>query len=113
MKSDTRIFVSYTRRDGQVTTPLLKRFGENLDEVCIPFIHSIHSCKSRWEQFQVIKKLVRSHTLLLIESRRVYKSPWVAIEIFLAKLLLIPVVRIPVENLIGLTEKGDDLAAGI
>ena len=59
MKSDTRIFISYTQRDGQVTTSLLEKIGENLGEICFPFIHCVHSSPRRWEQLWVLKNLIR------------------------------------------------------
>ncbi len=98
MKSDTRVFVCYTRRDGYVTKSLLERLSENLDEICVPFIHLVHSRHEDMEQLRVIKMLVRSHVLLLIESPYVYKSSWVILELILSRIFLIPMIRIPVED---------------
>jgi hypothetical protein len=99
MRCNSRAFVSYTRRDGQVTRLLLDRLSENLTEICLPFIHCVHSAGGRWEQLSVLINLARSHMLLLIESPLVHRSPWVSIELLISRLLLIPVVRLPVEAL--------------
>jgi len=108
MRSKTRIFVSYTRRDGQVTAAHLARLSESLGEVCLPFIHFVHSSRGHWEQLRVIIELVRSHVILLIDTLAVLKSPWVTIELLLSRLLLIPIVKIPVERLTKLTENDGD-----
>ena len=104
MKSDTRVFVSYTQRDGRITIKLLERFAQNLGQVCYPFIHIVHSTPSRLEQFQVLAKLIRSHMLLIIESPKVYKSPWVIMEIVISKVLMIPIIKMPVSNLAGFND---------
>jgi hypothetical protein len=89
-----KLFVSYTRRDGFVTTNMLKELYLYLCSMCIPFIHAVEESNIVWQQFTVISALIRSHAILLIESPEVKRSPWVCLELLLGKLLLIPIIRI-------------------
>lgn len=105
-----KVFVSYTLRDGLVTPELLKLVENNLQEICEPFIHATTPNYNEVKQFDVMKKLCSSHIILLIESPLVKKSPWVRIEILLAKIIFMPIIRINVNKLTltlgkGLTKK--------
>lgn len=93
MKTGTRVFVSYTRRDGVVTIEMLKILNEKLKSLCVPFIHALEIQYSD-SQIYVIRQLVISNFLILIESPDVYNSPWVRLELFLATLRLIPIIKI-------------------
>lgn len=89
-----KLFVSYSRRDGVVTTDTLRMLDEHLRDVCIPFIHCLQDTGSRWEQLHVIRALLLSHAVLLVESPAAKTSSWVRLELFLAKLLGRPLMRI-------------------
>ena len=93
-KNQVKIFVSYSRRDGVVTTSMLELLEKHLSDVCTPFIHCIHGANRRWEQIHVLRALLSSHTLLLIESPAAEKSPWVKLEVCLAKILCRPLIRL-------------------
>ncbi len=92
--NSARVFVSYTKRDGQVTKPLLEKLYRNLIQVCRPFIHFSSPGSQRLQQANVIKELMLSHILIIIESPLVYKSPWVKIELLLSRLKMMPIVRL-------------------
>ncbi len=98
MKQSTRIFVSYTLRDGTVSLAHLNYLYDNLREICHPFIHAVNSKMNEGGQIRVITELLRSHLLLIIESPDVYKSPWVRIELLLSKLKLMPVIHLPIDQ---------------
>jgi hypothetical protein len=89
-----KLFVSYTRRDGMVTRPMLILLDMYLRGICTPFIHELHESTSRWQQFLVLRALVRSHAILLIESPAVRTSGWVKLELWIGRLLLRPIVRL-------------------
>lgn len=89
-----KIFVSYSRRDGVVTTSMLELLDKHLRDVCTPFIHCLHGSNRRWEQIHVLRALLTSHTLLLIESPAAEISPWVKLEVWLARILCRPLIRL-------------------
>ncbi len=89
-----KLFVSYSRRDGVVTTDTLRMLDKHLRDVCIPFIHCLQDTGSRWEQLRVIRALLLSHAVLLVESPAANTSGWVRLELFLAKILGRPLMRI-------------------
>jgi hypothetical protein len=93
------IFVSYSRRDGVVTKAMLELLDKHLREVCVPFIHCLHGSDRRWEQFHVLKALLASHTVLLIESPAAAASPWVRLEVRLSRLLCRPLIRLRASDL--------------
>ena len=99
MSNKARVFISYTKRDGAVTNRLLQRLYDNLNEISSPFIDALRPQPQRFQQFAVIKALLCSHFLLVVESPSVYSSPWVRLELLLAKLRLLPVLRISVEKI--------------
>lgn len=89
-----KIFVSYSRRDGVVTEPMLELLEKHLREVSVPFIHCLHGSNGRWEQFHVLKELFFSQATLLIESPAATCSPWVQLELRLSRLLCHPLIRL-------------------
>jgi hypothetical protein len=93
MESSARVFVSYTQRDGVVTFEMLNKLNSNLQALCVPFIHAVES-KPKSAQIDVIKRLLSSHLLILIVSPKVDNSPWVRFELFLAKIKLMPVIKL-------------------
>lgn len=94
-----RLFVSYTRRDGQVDEMLLRRLKTHLCSTFEPFVHAVEEKAVTPEQFSVLKALFRCHLILLIESPGVRSSPWVRLELTLGRLLLRPIIRLPVSSL--------------
>lgn len=94
-----RIFVSYSRRDGLVTTKLLRNLDLHLQGVCSPFIHCLHANESRWQQTLVIHALLKSDAVLLVESPAASTSGWVRLELFLAKLLCRPLLRLKASDI--------------
>lgn len=95
----SNVFVSYTVRDGEVDMVLLNALHNNLNEVCNPFLDLVNRQTRKVTQKTIILEIFRSHLLLVIESKDVYKSPWVKFEIFLSRLLLIPIIKIKASTL--------------
>ncbi len=99
---ETKVFVSYTQRDGYVTNDILHGFHCNLSQISLPFVHLIDRSPIRFfEQLHVIRELFSSHMLILIESPMVHKSPWVKLELLISRLKLMPVIRLSLEDLSG------------
>lgn len=94
-----KLFVSYSRRDGLVTTELLRDLEKHLQGVCTPFIHCLNGDNSRWQQALVIHALLKSHAVLLIESPAASTSGWVRLEIFIARLLCRPLLRLKANDI--------------
>jgi hypothetical protein len=94
-----KLFVSYSRRDGLVTTELLRNLERHLQGVCSPFIHCLHGNESRWQQVLVISALLRSHAVLLIESPAASTSGWVRLELIIAKILCRPLLRLKASDI--------------
>jgi len=93
------VFVSYTRRDGLVTNDMLHALHGRLSSLCRPFVHAVEQPRLRFQQLAVIRALLRSRLLILIESPAVTLSPWVRFELFMASILRMPVVRLSVNEL--------------
>ncbi|MEN9865648.1 MAG: hypothetical protein RL748_1238 [Pseudomonadota bacterium] len=91
------VFVSYTRRDGVVTLDMLKRLHSHLLGVCTPFVHAIEQPTIKHQQLSVFLALFRAHIVILIISPGIYLSPWVRLELFVARLLLRPIISIDQE----------------
>lgn len=98
----SRVFVSYTRRDGLLSDSLLESIEVWLSGVCQPYIHRTTKSARRLEQLMVVKALLKSHVLLVIESPGVYDSPWVRFELNLARLKLMPVIKVPARQILDL-----------
>jgi hypothetical protein len=90
----TRIFISYTFRDSSVDSVKLKNaesFFSSYGHVFVDHFAPV----SKWHpQLKIISKLLRCHMLVLIESQSVYKSPWVLLELLLAKITLKPIIKL-------------------
>lgn len=95
---ETRIFVSYTRRDGMVTEQMLRAVQAQLQRLGRPFIHAL-SDEGGFEQWTVVRQVLGSHIVVVLESPGVYKSPWVKLELFLARLTLTPTIRLGASRL--------------
>jgi hypothetical protein len=99
-----RLFVSYSRRDGIVTTELLRSLEIYLRGFCKPFIHCLAEQGSKWEQIHVISSLVTSHAILIVKSPATSSSEWVQLEIGIATFLRIPVLELDSHDLVILHE---------
>ena len=99
------IFVSYTLRDGTVSLKLLKRIHDHFAGIAHPFVHALSDVNAKYQQWRVVRALLQSHLLVLLESPGVSQSPWVRFELLLCRLRLIPIVRINVADLL-LSETG-------
>lgn len=93
------VFVSYTRRDGTVTTPLLERFHAHLCGVCNPFVHAVVERNLKYQQPAVLWALLKCHLIILIESPEVQVSPWVRLELAIGRILQRPIIRLHVSDL--------------
>lgn len=89
-----KIFVSYSRRDGLVTAQMLQILDRHLRGIATPFIHCLHGSSSRWQQLLVLRALVSSHVILLVESPACSTSKWVRFELLLGRLLCRPLLRL-------------------
>jgi len=107
MKNYSRVFVSYTRRDGKISIELLEKLFLYLQDICNPFIHAVDSNNKLIKQRHIIRNLLMSHMLLLIESPLTYKSPWVRFELILSKLKMMPIVRLHLQDLEALLMQGN------
>lgn len=96
-----KVFVSYSRRDGVVTTALLSRLYTHLAGVCEPFIHAIEEPRIKYQQLAVFTALFRCHLIILLVSPASSQSPWVRLELWLGRLLMRPVVSIDASTLAG------------
>lgn len=92
-KEQSKIFVSYTTRDGIVSPDLLESVAETLSPYGMVFVDYLHN-KSLNSQQRVIHELFLSTGLVLILSPGALASPWVKLEIYLASLLRVPLIGI-------------------
>ncbi|MTD33628.1 TIR domain-containing protein [Paludibacterium sp. dN 18-1] len=99
-----RIFVSYSRRDGVVTEQMLEHLRRYLDSISTPFIHCLQPEQGRWEQLRVMRELFRAHAVLLVDSPAARKSPWVKLELTIARLLFCPILRLDASDLLNVNE---------
>lgn len=93
------VFVSYTRRDGAITTDLLRRFAADLSERCSPYVHALEESRARFQQLRVLLALVRAKQVIHITSPLSLSSPWVRLELRVAWVLRKPVAVIDASDL--------------
>ena len=93
-----KYFVCYTTRDEEVTISLLEIFSKKLSNHGDVFIDIIDN-NSTDKQLRVINELESSDLVILIESKSIYQSEWVALEINKAKSRKIPIRIVPIEEL--------------
>ena len=93
-----KVFVSYSRRGGEVTERTLRLVEKYLSGITTPFIHCFQP-KRRFEQVSVVVALARSNLVVLVDSPAARKSPWVRLELGIARFLLRPVLRISAADL--------------
>ena len=93
-----KYFVSYTTRDKEVTKDLLSVFSKHLEKSGTVFIDIIDN-DSFDKQARVIAELENSDLMVLIETKSIYQSEWVALEIEKAKLRNIPIRKVSINEL--------------
>ncbi len=93
-----KYFISYTTRDNEVTIDLLQAFSNKLSRHGEVFIDIINN-SSIDRQARVISELENSDLMILIESKSIYESEWVALEIDKAKSKQIPIKTISIKQL--------------
>lgn len=97
-----KIFVCYTTRDAEITINLLKKISKKLSTYGVVFIDIIDN-NSTNKQLRVISELESSDLIVVIESKSIYQSEWVALEIKKAKLKKIPIKILQVKELSNFT----------
>lgn len=98
-KMSARVFISYTSRDDCVSDAVLKKAKALFPEQSRVFVDRLSEQSSWHPQLVIMLKVIRAHLFVVIESRSVYQSQWVLLEILLAKITLTPIIRMPVELL--------------
>ena len=93
-----KYFVSYTTRDKEVTIDLLKSFAKRLRYYGEVFVDLIDN-NSLNKQDRVISELDSSDLMVLIESKNIYNSEWVVLEIERAKAKNIPIRKLKISDL--------------
>lgn len=97
-----KYFISYTRRDKEVTRELLEKLSAKLREFGEVFVDILDN-NSTDKQERVISELSSSDTLILLESKSIYNSDWVRIELEIANEKKIPITTISLGELGNLT----------
>lgn len=85
------IFLSYTMRDASTTPEKLKILDEILSSLGNVFIDYLHN-KSKYKQYEVMRKLFDSDIVILLQSPNFFSSPWVRLEIMLSIYLDKPLI---------------------
>jgi hypothetical protein len=80
-----KYFISYTTRDGMVNKSVLKKIELQYIRKGKVYIDLLHN-DSRFKQIRVFKELFTSDTLVVINTPSLLESPWVKIEILIARL---------------------------
>lgn len=93
-----KYFVSYTTRDKEVTKELLAVFSKQLEKSGNVFVDIIDN-DSFDKQTRVIEELENSDLMILIETKSIYHSEWVLLEIEKAKSKQIPIRKISINEL--------------
>ena len=94
-----KIFVSYTTRDRNITKDFLLKLFNELSEFETVYIDLIHN-DSENKQKRVFDELESADQIVLIETKNVYNSNWVKIELESAKRLKKDIIKIPYNELI-------------
>ena len=79
-----KIFISYTVRDGFINRTILTNLDRRLSKNYIPFIDLLHNNSTNPQQ-KIYEELLDTDILLLLETPEVYNSPWVNLELLIAK----------------------------
>jgi hypothetical protein len=99
-----KYFVCYTTRDTEVTSDLLQSFSKQLGRLGEVFVDIIDN-NSLDKQKRVFAELDTSDVVILIESRNIYNSNWVWMELNRARSKQIPIKTVLLAQLKNLSEK--------
>ena len=93
-----RLFVSYTLRDGEITPMQLRRLSRILKaEGHTVFIDYLDN-DSTEKQLRVINELLHCDKIMLLQTRMVKDSEWVALELAYARLYHKQVIPCRISN---------------
>ncbi len=95
----SHVFISYTSRDSCVNDAALIKAKSLFSENSSVFVDRLSKGTGWHPQLVIMTNIIRSHLLVVVESSSVYQSPWVLLEILLAKLTLTPIIRLPIKSL--------------
>lgn len=97
-----RVFVSYTSKDPAVTRAKLEQVEKKMTSFANVFIDLLHN--ERGKQRRVERELCRSDVVLQLESPQ-YKSEWVQKELITARKKGKTVIKLGMDELIGMDEE--------
>jgi len=98
------IFVSYTRRNNEVTINSLINFSNKINSLGKIFIDLIDN-NSDDKQNRIVEELKKAELLILIKSKSIFNSEWVKFEIESANEKNIPIIEFNINDIDNLTEK--------
>ena len=96
---ETKIFISYTLKDGILNMDFFKNLKSAVKELCSSYIDILDN-DSKDKQARVEKELLKSDLLILIKTHKINKSDWVKKEIFIAQENNIPIIEFDYYELI-------------
>jgi hypothetical protein len=80
-----KYFISYTIRDGMIDKNELKKLENHYNQQGQVYIDLLHN-NSRFKQLRVLRELFTSDVFVLINTPKIVESPWVKIEVFIARI---------------------------
>ena len=92
------IFVSYTTKDNEVSLHRLNEISIKLKQIGYVYIDIIDN-NSQDKQKRVFYELDNSDVIILITSKNIYNSKWVALEIERACKQSIPVIPFTIDDI--------------
>lgn len=96
---NTKIFVSYTVRDGKIGIGFLKKLFLEICDICCAYVDLLHN-NSFNKQERVIRELLSSDFVFLIKTEQILNSNWVKTELLLACEFGIPVLTFEYVDLV-------------
>lgn len=96
---NTKIFISYTLKDGILTIDFFKNLKSVVKGLCSSYIDILDN-DSINKQARVEDELLKSDLLILIKTHKVNKSDWVKKEILIAQENNIPIIEYEYSDLI-------------
>jgi len=92
-----KVFVSYTIRDGLVDESILESIEKIIKPISSVYIDLLHN-SSKHPQLNVVKQLSKSSHIVLLITPKIYQSPWVRFELFVAKIFRKKIIKIEIEE---------------
>lgn len=93
-----KYFISYTIRDGLINKNKLKKVEKIYSQKGLVYIDLLHN-NSKYPQIRVFKELFSSNAIVIINSPKIMDSPWVKLEILLAKIRRMKFININIEDI--------------